>query len=81
MCKFYNFQFEKLAKLHKFENSARLSRRREGEMVRQKGLEPPPRKGLDPKSSASTNFATLASLSGGPRRTRTYDRPVMSRML
>ncbi len=29
-------------------------------MVRVKGLEPPLRKELDPKSSASTNFATLA---------------------
>ena len=30
-------------------------------MVRAKGLEPPCRKALDPKSSASTNFATPAS--------------------
>ena len=30
-------------------------------MVRVKGLEPPCRKALDPKSSASTNFATPAS--------------------
>lgn len=29
-------------------------------LVRVKGLEPPLRKELDPKSSASTNFATLA---------------------
>lgn len=29
-------------------------------MVRVKGLEPPCRKALDPKSSASTNFATPA---------------------
>ena len=29
-------------------------------MVRVKGLEPPLRKELDPKSSASTNFATSA---------------------
>ena len=29
-------------------------------MVRVKGLEPPCRKTLDPKSSASANFATLA---------------------
>ncbi len=29
-------------------------------MVRVKGLEPPRRKALDPKSSASANFATLA---------------------
>ena len=50
-------------------------------MVRVKGLEPPCRKALDPKSSASANFATLAYKNGGPCRTRTYDRPVMSRML
>ena len=30
-------------------------------VVRQEGLEPTPRKGLEPKSSASTNFATGAS--------------------
>ncbi len=30
-------------------------------MVRVKGLEPPCRKALDPKSSASTSFATPAS--------------------
>ena len=30
-------------------------------MVRVKGLEPPCRKALDPKSSASTNFATPAN--------------------
>ena len=35
-------------------------------MVRVKGLEPPCRKALDPKSSASTNFATPAYLNGGP---------------
>ena len=29
-------------------------------LVRVKGLEPPCRKALDPKSSASANFATLA---------------------
>ncbi len=29
-------------------------------MVRQEGLEPTPRKGLEPKSSASTSFATGA---------------------
>ena len=32
-------------------------------MVRVKGLEPPLRKELDPKSSASTNFATSAFVS------------------
>ena len=31
-------------------------------MVRVKGLEPPLRKELDPKSSASANFATPAQL-------------------
>ena len=51
-------------------------------MVQAKGLEPPCREALDPKSSASTNFATPAyNLSGGPRRTRTYDHSVMSRVL
>ena len=34
-------------------------------LVRVKGLEPQRRKALDPKSSASANFATLAS-NGGP---------------
>ena len=29
-------------------------------VVRQEGLEPTPRKGLEPKSSASTSFATGA---------------------
>ena len=55
--------------------------RTETSMVQAKGLEPPCHKALDPKSSASTNFATPASFYGGPRRTRTYDRPVMSRLL
>ena len=32
----------------------------EGFVVRMKGLEPPCREALDPKSSASTNFATSA---------------------
>ncbi len=30
-------------------------------MVQEEGLEPPPLSGLDPKSSASANFATLAN--------------------
>jgi hypothetical protein len=34
----------------------------EGLYVRMKGLEPPCLAALDPKSSASTNFATSASL-------------------
>ena len=34
----------------------------EGFVVRMEGLEPPCRKALDPKSSASTNFATSAML-------------------
>ncbi len=50
-------------------------------MVQVKGLEPPWISPLDPKSSASTNSAIPAYINGGPRRTRTYDRPVMSRML
>ena len=50
-------------------------------LVRVKGLEPPWITPLDPKSSASTNSAIPAKLNGGPYRTRTYDRPVMSRML
>ncbi len=33
---------------------------KERRLVREKGLEPPRRKALDPKSSASTNFATRA---------------------
>ena|GEM_PF-1820226 len=33
----------------------------EGFVVRMEGLEPPCREALDPKSSASTNFATSAS--------------------
>jgi hypothetical protein len=32
-------------------------------MVREKGLEPPRLTALEPKSSASTNFATLAKIS------------------
>ena len=31
-------------------------------MVHSKGLEPPPLSGLDPKSSASANFATSANM-------------------
>ena len=34
----------------------------EGFVVRMEGLEPPCREALDPKSSASTNFATSAVL-------------------
>ena len=36
----------------------------EGFVVRMEGLEPPCRKALDPKSSASTNFATSANWNG-----------------
>ena len=51
-------------------------------LVRVKGLEPPQNNPIDPKSIASTNSAILAKIkNGGPRRTRTFDRPVMSRML
>lgn len=51
-------------------------------LVQVKGLEPPRMNPIDPKSIASTNSAIPANKkNGGPRRTRTFDRPVMSRML
>ena len=49
-------------------------------MVRVTGVEPASLAALDPKSSASANSAIPAK-NGGPCRTRTYDRSVMSRML
>ena len=49
-------------------------------MVRVTGVEPASLAALDPKSSASANSA-IPACNGGPYRTRTYDRPVMSRML
>ena len=56
--------------------------RTDSSMVRVTGVEPASLAALDPKSSASANSATPANIiSGGPYRTRTYDRPVMSRML
>ena len=49
-------------------------------MVRVTGVEPASLAALDPKSSASANSAIPAK-NGGPYRTRTYDRTVMSRVL
>ena len=40
-------------------------------LVRMGGIEPPPHKGLDPKSSASTSFATSADCTPGGTRTHT----------
>ena len=51
-------------------------------MVRRAGLEPAWSYPLDPKSSVSTNFTTLAFLFfGGPYRTRTCDTLIKSQML
>ena len=50
-------------------------------MVRVKGLEPPCRKTLDPKSSASANFATLATKNGVPGGIRTPDTRLRRAML
>ena len=49
-------------------------------MVQVKGLEPPRRKALDPKSSASANFATPAT-SGVPGGIRTPDTRLRRAML
>ena len=46
----------------------------EGFMVRMEGLEPPCREALDPKSSASTNFATSAN--GVQRKQHFYLRTI-----
>ena len=40
----------------------------QGLVVRMKGLEPPSLAALDPKSSASTNFATSAAVKNGMQR-------------
>ena len=40
--------------------------------VRMEGLEPPRREALDPKSSASTNFATSAPFFGSAKVTNKY---------
>ena len=50
------------------------------QMMRVKGLEPPRRKALDPKSSASANSATPAK-EYEPCRIRTYDPLIKSQML